>query len=302
MNRRTRHLVVLLVAVLTASLASLGMYRAVRQMPTHEVEAAQQSVVVAARSMALGTSLTEKDVKVIPWPAANPVPEAIGSIKDVVNRGLIASVLKNEPITTSKLAPADTGAGLSPAIPQGMRAISVKVNDVIGVAGFIVPGSRVDLVATIRRQTDSMTKTVASNVQVLMAGTRKDQEREVDGKTNETSVVTLVVTPEDAELIALAQSEGQIMLVLRNPLDQVPTATTGVRTERLLGLPTPVAAAPVDRPAPRRVVVAPPPVEPPPPPPPPRMVETIKAAKKTQEELKEPGKEVSKEPSKEVIK
>ena len=88
----------------------------------------------------------------------------------------MASVLENEPITASKLASAETGAGLSPAIPQGMRAISVKVNDVIGVAGFIVPGSRVDVVVTIRRPNDSMTNTVASNVQVLTAGTRKDQE------------------------------------------------------------------------------------------------------------------------------
>jgi pilus assembly protein CpaB len=189
-------------------------------MPTREVESAHQPVVVAARSMPLGTSLTEKDVKVIGMPAANPLRGAISSVKDVIDRGLIAPVVENELITASKLAPANTGAGLSPAIPQGMRAISVKVNDVIGVAGFVAPGSRVDLVATIRRQTDSMTITVASNVQVLTAGTRKDQEKELDGKSNETSVVTLVVTPEDGERIALAQSEGQIMLVLRNPLDR----------------------------------------------------------------------------------
>ncbi len=116
-----------------------------------------------------------------------------------------------------------------------MRAISVKVNDVIGVAGFVAPGNRVDLVVTIRRQDDSMTRTVASNVQVLTAGTRQQQGKtESDGK-NETTVVTLVVTPEDAERIALAQSEGQIMLVLRNPLDNEPTVAPGVRTGALLG-------------------------------------------------------------------
>ena len=86
-------------------------------------------------------------------------------------------MLENEPITASKLASVESGAGLPPAIPRGMRAMSVKVNDVIGVAGFIVPGSRVDVVVTIRRTNDSMTRTAASNVQVLTAGTRKDQEK-----------------------------------------------------------------------------------------------------------------------------
>jgi pilus assembly protein CpaB len=288
MNRRSRHLMVLAIAIITASIASFGVYRAVDTMPAKQITDAHQPVVVAKRSMAIGTQLTEQDVKVIAWPAESVVPGAIGSVKEVVNRGLLTAVLLNEPITSNKLASADTGAGLPPAIPPGMRAISVRVNDVIGVAGFVVPGSRVDLVVTIRRQTDSMTRTVASNVQVLTSGTKQDQEKPgPDGKAAPAStVVTLMVAPEDAERIALAQSEGQIMLVLRNPLDVQPTVTSGVRTAALLGQSD--TPAPEVKPAapPRRIVVKEPHVEPPPPPPQPRMVEAIRAAKRTDEVIK----------------
>ena len=289
MNRRSRHLMVLAIAVMTASVASFGVYRAVENMPARQVSA-PQPVVVAKRSMAIGTQLSENDVKVIAWPADSPVPGAIGSVKEVVHRGLLTAVLLNEPITSNKLASADTGAGLPPAIPPGKRAISVRVNDVICVAGFVVPGSRVDLVVTIRRQNDSMTRTVASNVQVLTSGTRQEQEKPgPDGKAAPASaVVTLMVAPEDAERIALAQSEGQIMLVLRNPLDVEPTMTSGVRTAALLGQPD--TPAPEVKPAapPRRKVVTEPVVEPTPPPPPPqpRTVEAIRAAKRTDEVIK----------------
>jgi pilus assembly protein CpaB len=287
MNRRSRHLVVLAVAIVTASIASFGVYRAVERMPARQITMAHQTVVVATRSMAIGTELTEKDVKLIAWPADSPVPGAISSVKDVVNRGLLAAVLQNEPITTNKVASADSGAGLPPAIPPGMRAISVRVNDVVGVAGFVAPGSRVDLVVTIRRQNDSMTRTVASNVQVLTAGTRQEQEKPApDAKPTATTVVTLIVPPDDAERIALAQSEGQIMLVLRNPLDRDLTVTPGVRTAALLGQAEAPAAPVVKAPARRKPVVTPPPVEPPPPPPPPRTVEAIRAAKRTDEVIK----------------
>jgi pilus assembly protein CpaB len=132
-----------------------------------------------------------------------------------------------------------------------MRAMAVKVNDVIGVAGFVVPKSRVDVVVTIRRTNDSMARTAASNVEVLAAGTRQDQGKsETDSKTpNASTVVTLMVSPEDAERIALAQSEGEIMLTLRNPSDGDQANTPGVKTDQLLGLPEPAAV-----PAPRPVV------------------------------------------------
>jgi pilus assembly protein CpaB len=301
MNRRTRHIVVLAVAIVTASLASLGVYRMTAGLPARAA-ASEVDVVVAARALPIGTLLTDADLKVVKWPASSPVPGAMGAIKDVTSRGLLAAVLQNEPITSNKLAEAHVGGGLPPAIPPGMRAMSVKVDDVIGVAGFIVPGSRVDVVVTMRRTNESITSTVASNVQVLAAGTRRDQEKPAtpatsNAKPNESTVVTLMVAPKDAERIALAQSEGQIMLALRNPLDQQPTITDGVRTAGLLGdapAPTPAAApAPAPKPAARKVVAAPkePEVAPPPPP---RTVETIRAAKRSEEVIKEPNKEVIK--------
>jgi pilus assembly protein CpaB len=294
MNRRTRHLIVLLVAVVTAAIASFGVFRAMGQLPAQADQ--MQSVVVAARPLVIGSQLTEKDIKLVAWPASSLVPGAITDVKDALNRGLLVAVMQNEPLTTDKVASAESGVGLPPAIPQGMRAMSVRVNDVIGVAGFIAPGSRVDVVVTIRRSQDSMTRTAASNVQVLTAGTRKDQQNPQTETSNSAdrgeTVVTLMVTPGDAERIALAQSEGQIMLVLRNPLDTATVATTGVKTGALFGAEeTPVPAA-APAPAQRRVA-APRKATPPPapdvvavPPPAPRTVEAIRAAKRTDEVIK----------------
>ena len=293
MNRRTRHLVVLMIAIVTASIASFGVYRAMAQMPAQRVDAMTQ-VVVAAKPMVIGTAITAKDVKLVAWPASSLVPGAITDIKAAVDRGLLASVLENEPLTNDKLAPIASGAGLSPAIPAGMRAISVRVNDVIGVAGFIVPGSRVDVVVTIRRPNDSMTRTAASNVQVLTAGTRKDQENpgastKRPGDSGDT-VVTLMVTPRDAERIALAQSEGQIMLVLRNPLDTDTALAAGIKTDALLGSEPPATPAPIVRAAaPRRPEPRPEPepvAAPPVPTPAPPSVEAIRAGKRTDEVIK----------------
>jgi pilus assembly protein CpaB len=294
MNRRTRHLVVLVIAVVTASLASFGVYRAMGQLPFGPGERVQP-VVVAARPLVIGTQLTEDDIKIQQWPSDSLVPGAISDAKEAINRGLLVAVLENEPLTSSKLASRESGAGLSPVIPPGMRAMSVRVDDVIGVAGFIVPGSRVDVVVTIRKEGDGMTRTAASNVQVLVAGTRKDQQstdetdRSRPNSKGET-VVTLVVSPRDAERIALAQSEGQIMLVLRNPLDHEATATSGVRTASLVSGESPHPPAPVQpAPAPRRVTAPKPaPVveAPPPAPEKPPSVEAIRAGKRTDEVIK----------------
>ena len=289
MNRRSRHLVVLAVAVVTAAIASFAVYRAILMAPGHAAER-HQMVVVAARPIAIGTQLTANDVRVLALPGGSPIAGAIGDPKAVINRGLLTAVLENEPITLNKVAAANEGAGLSPVIPRGMRALAVRVNDVIGVAGFVVPGSRVDLVVTMRQTNGSLTRTAASNVQVLTAGTRQDQGKpDTDTKKpNASTVVTLMVTPEDAERIALAQSEGDIMLVLRNPLDTEVTTSAGIKTDSLLGREQPPAPAPVVKaPAPKRapVAVAAPAIEPPPPPAKPT-VETIRQMKRTDEVIK----------------
>ena len=156
-----------------------------------------------------------------------------------MNRGLVAAVAENEPVTATKLAPAGTGAGLPPTIPNGMRAISIRVNEVVGVAGFVQPGAHVDVVAVVRGDTNStVSRSVLTNLTVLAAGTRADQVRaNANGPQTPppTTVVTLLVSPPDAERLALASSEGTVTLVLRNPLDTGEVATEGTRLTALTG-------------------------------------------------------------------
>ncbi len=240
MNRNTRTLIVLAVALLMAALASFGVYLAVRSMPVREIEVASAQAVVAARPMTLGTMLTKDDVKLVPWPAANQIPGGFVEVEKVVNRGLIVSVAENEPLTEPKLAAVGAGAGLPPTITEGMRAVSIQVNEVVGVAGFVVPGTRVDVLVSIAaKDGQPITKSVLSNVVVLTAGTRYDQDRATaEGKPIPTNVVTLLLTPEDAEKLVLASGNGRIMLTLRNPLDNAPTETEGARMSQLLGEPS----------------------------------------------------------------
>jgi pilus assembly protein CpaB len=284
MDRSKRTAVVVSVAVVLAGVASLGMYRIVSRMPARTAAVTTVNVVVAQHPLKLGTRITTDHVKLVPWPASAPVAGSFSTIEEVVNRGLISAVEENEPLTSGKLAALEAGAGLPPSIPPGMRAISVKVNEVVGVAGFVVPGTRVDVMVTLpgkNRDQDSTTRIVVSNAQVLTAGTRYDQENAKDGAPIPSTVVTLLVSPDDGERVALAASEGQIMLTLRNPLDQDPTATSGVRTAALFGQPAP---APVTAPAVRRSPARP--VEPivaTAPPPPVYTVETFRGAKRSEE-------------------
>ena len=283
MNRSTRTFVVVGIAVAVAAVASLGAYQAIKRMPVREVEVRSLYQVVATHDMPMGSLITKDSVKLVAWPASSPVEKGFTTIASVLNRGLIDSVASNEPLTEAKLAPLEAGAGLPPSIPEGMRAVSVKVNEVIGVAGFVVPGTHVDVMVTLSRnaEKDSMTRVVVSDVQVLTAGTRYDQEKARDGQPIPTSVVTLLVIPEDAERIALAANEGQIMLTLRNPMDRKPTATAGVRTSALLGQAP--APAPVVKAAPGRRVAVPPPAAVAPPATKLYTVETIRAAKRAEE-------------------
>jgi pilus assembly protein CpaB len=283
MNRTTRTFVVVLVAVAVAGLASFGVYRAIQRMPVREVEVRSLYQVVAATDLTMGTMITKDHVKLVAWPASSPVPKGFTTVDSVLNRGLITGVVANEPLTESKLAPLAAGAGLPPSITEGMRAVSVKVNEVVGVAGFVVPGTHVDVMVTLRRdqERDSMTRVVVSDVQVLTAGTRYDQEKARDGQPIPTSVVTLLVSPQDAERVALAASEGNIMLTLRNPMDRKPTETTGIRTAGLLGqapAPQPIVKTVANRriatPAPVPVAAAAPKIY---------TVEAIRAAKRSEE-------------------
>jgi pilus assembly protein CpaB len=162
-----------------------------------------------------------------------------------------------------KLAPKEAGAGLPPVIPAGLRAVSVRVNEVIGVAGYVLPGTRVDVLATLsptREQTDVTSKVVLTNVQVLAAGTKIEQS--ADGsKPIPVSVVTLLVDPTEAERLTLASTEGKIQLALRNPLDRETPTTTGIKPAALLGFGPPQKPQQVARNS-RQTSVTPPPPAP----------------------------------------
>jgi pilus assembly protein CpaB len=168
-------------------------------------------------------------------------------------------LIENEPVLPMKLAAKEAGAGLPPVIPQGLRALSVRVNEVIGVAGYVLPGTRVDVLATLNPtevRTDVMSKVVLTNVQVLAAGTKIEQSAD-GGKPTPVTVVTLLVNPLEAERLTLASTEGKIQLALRNPLDQDAPTTTGIKPAALLGSVAPVRQ-PVNRTA-RSTRVTPPP-------------------------------------------
>lgn len=292
MSRSSRTLLVFISSLVVAGVFSALVYQAGQRAPA-QAALPTHMVAVAARSLPVGSRLTPNDVKLVAWPASNPVAGAVTSIDEAVNRGLLTSVLENEPLTSSKLAATGAGAGLPPRIAAGMRAISVKVDDVVGVAGFAVPGAHVDVVVTITQREQTAARVVVSNVEVLASGTRMQQTQTTENaRQNAASVVTLLVTPVDAEKISLAASVGRITLTLRNPLDQTASDTKGTEVASLLGAPEPAAAPPPQAPTPRapasRVSKAAPPAPPLPPPalPPPYTVETIRAAKRTAEVVK----------------
>jgi pilus assembly protein CpaB len=255
---RMRVFLVLLLALTAGGALAFGTYNYVSSSSQGSTASAIPSkpVVVAASDLPLGAELTADDIKVIEWPASAVPAEAISDPKEVVGRGLVMPVVQYEPILPLKLASKEAGAGLPPVIPPGLRALSVRVNEVIGVAGYVVPGTRVDVLTTInpgQQQTTMTSKVILTDVQVLAAGTKLDNTADKD-KPVPVSVVTLLVNPDEAERLTLAASEGKIQLALRNPLDRSAPATRGVRPAVLLGsepatrvVPSPRAAATVAR-------------------------------------------------------
>jgi pilus assembly protein CpaB len=230
---------VFVLAITAGGALALGTYNYMQKAPaTRTVSIPTKPVVVAAADLDVGAELTREDIRIIDWPA-NAVPAgAFSDPKEVIGRGIVLPVIQNEPILPLKLASTESGAGLPPAIPPGLRAVSVRVNEVIGVAGYVLPGTRVDVVATVNptgQNTDITSKVVLTNVQVLAAGTKIERDTERN-KPMPVSVVTLLVDPEEAERLTLASTEGKIQLALRNPLDKTMPTTRGIKPAVLLGI------------------------------------------------------------------
>ena len=239
---RMRIFLVFLLAVTSGGALAFGTYNYMQQLPAQGPSIPTRPVVVAAADLEIGAELRRDDLRVIEWPA-NAAPQgAFGNPDELVGRGLVLPVIQNEPLLPMKLASKEAGAGLPPIIPHGLRAVSVRVNEVIGVAGYVLPGTRVDVVATVNpteHRPDVTSKVVLTDVQVLAAGTKID--RDADGnKPMPVTVVTLLVNPEEAERLTLSSTEGKIQLALRNPLDRAAPETRGIKPAALLGFAPPV--------------------------------------------------------------
>lgn len=193
-----------------------------------EAAAPSHTIVVAVRDLPAGAILLREDVEVLEWPG-DALPEGFATQPgEVVGRGLVMEVRKNEPLLDWKLADKEAGGGLPIVIPEGMRAVSVEVDEVIGVAGFVLPGTRVDVLVTVMPGTDrrqTTTKIILQNVRALAADQAYQQD--INGEPQPVTVVTLLVTPDEAEALTLASTEGRIQLALRNTLDSEPVNTRG---------------------------------------------------------------------------
>ncbi|MDH3297220.1 MAG: Flp pilus assembly protein CpaB [Gemmatimonadota bacterium] len=247
--RSRRLIIVLVLALASGLLAGWLALRIIRESgdvgPIQTAAAAPTEVVVAARDLPLGRVLTVEDVKLTPWPSDVAPANFSSSVEDVLGRGLITPVVLNEPLLSGKMALKEAGGGLPIVIPEGMRALSVRVDEVIQVAGFVLPGTRVDVFVTIdpgQQQNNPITKMILQNVSVLTAN--QIVQTAENGEPTTATVVTLLVTPQDAEKLILASTRGRIQLGLRNTLDLDSLTTTGIRIPNLLPGSAPARTAP----------------------------------------------------------
>ena len=242
MNRK-RLFLVGAAALIIAALVSLKILDVVRHS-TVSAGVAETKVVVAARDLNVGQKITDADVRVVAMPTALvPDKDSIfNTTPGVVDHTVIVPMLANEIVTNSKVTGTNKGAGLQTVINSGMRAVSVKVNDVVSVAGFVGPGTHVDVIVTTTPPNGSepSTTTVLQNVKVLAAG--KEVRPDKDGKPQDVPVITLEVSPDDAQLLTLAGAEGRIQLALRNPTDVETKPTKPVGKAALYGAVAPVPA------------------------------------------------------------
>ena len=235
MNRRI--LIIVLCALVVSVCASYLVYRAVSSHATTSASPHTVQLIVASRDLEVGTLVHNGDLKTAAW--IGPLPKGSAQGRDAfVDRGVASAIYEGEPVTENRLAPKGSGGGLAATIPEGMRACAVKVNEVVGVAGFVVPGMRVDVLITGlppggNAVDGARVRTLLQNIQVLSAGTnfQKDQE----GKPEQAQVVTLLVTPAQAEILSLAGNETRIQLILRNPIDTQISKPPGTAMSDLFG-------------------------------------------------------------------
>ncbi len=225
---------VVMIAMAIAGFIAFVFYRVIVGRLSSEAKPAAAQVLVAARELGVGTLIRDVDLKQAPWAGAIP-KGAVLKKEDLVGRGVVATIFPDEPVVESRLAPVGAGGGLAAIIPPGMRAVAIRVNEVIGVAGFVVPGQRVDVLISGQppgsQGMGTVSRTLLQNIQVLSAG--QNLQRDTEGKPVSVPVVNVLVTPEQAEVLSLASTETKIQLVLRNPLDNEVVKTPGTAVQSL---------------------------------------------------------------------
>jgi pilus assembly protein CpaB len=238
--------------------------------------------VVAAADIPIGSKLTDHDVALAPFPRASLPPGYFAKVTQVRQRGVVLPISKGDFILPDKLAAEDAGAGLPSLIPPGMRAVSVRVNDVVSVAGFVQPGTRVDVLATGLPGTgnEAQTNTVLENVAVIAVG-RSLMDRIASGEIQNSPVITLLVSPGDAQKLTLASQEGRIQLALRNPLDTRKESIGPTKASSLS--PGSQVAAVAPKPKIHKVTEK----VTPPPPPAPYQIEMIRGGKREETKFKQ---------------
>jgi pilus assembly protein CpaB len=261
---KQRLITVLIFALVVSAAASVLIYRLINSQITANAKPGNR-VLMAARTLQRGDLIKDADIKVADWGGTIP-PGAIMKPEDAIGRGVIEPIYMGEPIVESRIAAKGAGAGLAAIIPPGMRAVAVRVNDVAGVAGFVTPGMRVDILLagsppSQKSNVGTLTKTLLQNVEVLSAG--QNIQKDASGKPVSVPIVNLLVTPEQAEVMSLASNEARIQMILRNPTDKEDSKTRGTAVEYLFngvdGMPGPQVA-------PKQVAVKRAAPKPPPPP------------------------------------
>jgi pilus assembly protein CpaB len=277
---RSRLLMIGGLALAVGLLVAFSVYNKLRTSPGSNSNEREVRVVVAADDVLVGIKLDAHDVRVISLPQSATPPGAFSDPSKVLGRGAVLPISKGEFILPSKLAALNAGGGLPSLIPPGMRAVSVRVNDVVSVAGFVQPGTRVDVLATGNQGAgnERQTTTVLENVAVIAVG--KSLDRNASSEAQTAPVITLLVSPDDAQKLALVSQEGRIQLSLRNPLDTKKGGIGATRTSSLYLGDTPVATGP--KPKARKLVA-----KAPAPPPAPYQVEMIRGSKRDETKLED---------------
>ena len=228
-----RGTIFLIAAVVAGLVATFGIHRYV-SIKTRVVEAPTRQVFIATADISPGTALSGQAVKAVIWPQEVIPPNCAATMREIEGRVVKASIPQGNPILFSMLAPEGTAAGLSGILDDGKRALTVKVDEVAGVAGFIHPGDRVDVLMdlSLKGQSEHFSKTILHNISVLTTG--QIWEQKGDNKPVVVNTVTLELTPGEAEVLNLASNEGKIRLALRNRNNKTVAETPGVTTSFLL--------------------------------------------------------------------